>query len=147
MASRFQPRIHFGRSLAAALSLGIASLAFAQQPTWAELRKQSSALYMKRDLDGAIALERQAITLAEKSSAKDPRIATGLIAVANLLALQGKHKDAIPMYEQGIARQTAAGPEDWKLKGPLRSLARAYQAVGRGADADRTNKRADRIPS
>jgi tetratricopeptide (TPR) repeat protein len=128
----------------ATLFLAIAlatTAAIAQDQSWNDLRKASSAHYMKRDLDGAIALEKKALAIAEKDSPRDPRILKDLGALGSLYSLQHKYDAAIPVYERAIALNDA-GVTDPRLKIVLNDLAAAYRAVGREADAKKAQARA-----
>jgi tetratricopeptide (TPR) repeat protein len=130
----------------ATLFLGIAltaaaTAAIAQDRTWNDLRKAATALYMKRDLDGAIALEKKALAIAEKDSPRDPRILKDLGAMGSLYSLQHRYDDAIPVYERAVALNDA-GVADPRLKSTLNDLAAAYRAVGREADAKKAQARA-----
>ena len=131
-----------GARLALGIMLAVATtVAGAEEQGWAELRRASSALYMKRDFDGALALEKKALSIAEKDSPRDPRIRKSLIAMGNLLSLQHKYDEAIPVYERAIALNDAGVP-DPLLRGTLNDLAAAYKAVGRDGDARKTLARA-----
>lgn len=70
---------------------------------WHELRRRSSQCFLARDLDGAIAAEREALALAEAQPADNERVAQGLRALASIHALSGQFETALPLFERLLA--------------------------------------------
>lgn len=101
---------------------------------------------MKRGFDAAIAVERQALAIAQKASPRDPRILLDLGAMGTYYSLQRKYNEAIQVYERQVALNDA-GVTDRQLTGTLNFLAEAYKAVGRDADAAKTHARAMATPN
>jgi tetratricopeptide (TPR) repeat protein len=130
-----KPASIFVTGMCLALSL-LASGAQAQGQSWNALRKESTRLFMNRDFAGAMAAERQAMTIAEKSSPYDPRIIKSLQAMASMVQLQGKYAEAIPLYQKAIAIHQH-GPAYPSISTIYKDLGAAYKATGNDAEAQK----------
>lgn len=116
------------------------SLAAAPDKTWAELRREATHLYLQRDLDGAVALEKRALALAERDSPEDPRIAKSLRAIATVYRLTGRAAEAVPLYKRAIAILERE-PDSTDFAICLRDLASTYEELGRPRDAEPLTRR------
>jgi tetratricopeptide (TPR) repeat protein len=130
-----KPASIFITGLCLALSLQ-AHGAPARGPSWASLRKESSRLFLNRDVAGAIAAENRAMAIAEKSSPYDPRIIKSLQALASMYQLQGKHAEAIPLYQKAIAIHQH-GPAYPAISTVYKQLGTAYKATGNEHEAQK----------
>jgi tetratricopeptide (TPR) repeat protein len=130
-----QPASIFVMGVCLALSLQ-ASAAQAQGPSWGALRKESTRLFMNRDFAGAMAAERRAMAIAEKSSPYDPRIIKSLQAMASMYQMQGKHAEAIPLYLKAIAIHQHS-PDYPAISTVYMDLGAAYKATGNEAEAQK----------
>jgi tetratricopeptide (TPR) repeat protein len=122
----------------------VTAVAFAQDAAWTDLRKQSAKLFMSRDMEGALVLEKQALALAEKSSPTDPRIIKSLGAMGTFYSLSGRRALAIPLYERVVALHDQ-GVDHPMILATYTDLAAAYRSVGREADAKKIQARADKL--
>jgi tetratricopeptide (TPR) repeat protein len=125
----------FIASLCIALPLH-ALAAQAKSPSWTSLRKESSRLLLNRDFSGAMAAEKQAMAVAEKSSPYDPRIIKSLQAMAGMYRLQGKNAEAIPLYHKVIALHQH-GPAYREIAAVYMDLGAAYRATGNEPEAQK----------
>jgi tetratricopeptide (TPR) repeat protein len=105
-------------------------------PSWESLRKESSRLFLNRDVAGAMAAEYRAMAIAEKSSPYDPRIIKSLQALGSMYQLQGKHAEAIPLYQKAVAIHQH-GPAYPAISTVYKQLGAAYKATGNEHEAQK----------
>jgi tetratricopeptide (TPR) repeat protein len=125
----------FVTSLCLAFSL-YAPAAHAKDRSWESLRRESTRLFVNRDFAGAMALEKRAMALAQKSSRYDPRIIKSLQSIGTMYQLQGKYTEAIPFYHQAISihQHRPAYPA---ISGVYKDLGAAYKATGNESEAQK----------
>lgn len=114
--------------------------ACSEDKSWSDLHKESVRLFVKHDLDGAMAMEKRAMAMAEKTSPNDPRIIKSLRVLATIARLKGRTEEAIPLYKQAIAISDMQ-EEDSDIEISVRDLASAYIGLGRFAEAEPLLKR------
>jgi tetratricopeptide (TPR) repeat protein len=115
-------------------------LAPAEDKAWGELRREATHLYLNKDLDGAVAMEKRAMALAEQHSPNDPRIAKSLRAISSIYRVTGRGAEAVPLYKRAISILEPQ-PDSQDLEYCLRDLASLYEELGQPANAEPLRKR------
>jgi tetratricopeptide (TPR) repeat protein len=129
-----------GRKLLALFIVAICAAGCSKDRDWSDLRKESVRLFVKRDLDGAMEIEKRAMAIAEKSSPNDPRLIKSLRFLATIHRLKGRTAEAVPLYKRAISIADIA-QDNSEIDNSVRDLTTAYVELGLLADAEPLMKR------
>jgi tetratricopeptide (TPR) repeat protein len=84
-----------------------------------------------------------ALQEAEKEGPHCAKVTTSLVNLANTYRQQGKYVEAEPLYQRAIqAKEKSVGPLHKELIPVLENYAKMLKASGRGAEADKLEKKA-----
>jgi esterase/lipase superfamily enzyme/tetratricopeptide (TPR) repeat protein len=126
-----------------ALLATISGATSAQSDELSKLNDEVAKLYKAGKYSEAVAVARQALTLAEGLyGQEDAHTATPLDNMALLYQSKGHYADAEPLYKRALAiREKALGPDHPDVAAALNNLALLYRDQGRYADAEPLYKR------
>jgi tetratricopeptide (TPR) repeat protein len=132
----------FFNQLAKGLSQGWNT--FTQEMEWLTLNQQVNQLYHQGNFNEAIAIAKQALTLAKSLHPGDhPYVATSLNNLALLYNSQGRYSEAEPLYKQALEMRKRLFQGDHRdVAISLNNLAELYRTQGRYSEAEPLYKQA-----
>ena len=128
-----------------ALTLGVPLAA--QEARWEELNAQVEEFYLRGEYARSIAVEQQAVQVAEATFGPEhPNVAGSLNNLALLYKAQGKYPEAEPLYRRALGiREKALGPVHPDVATVMENLAVLLRKTGRVAEAEKMAARAEAI--
>jgi tetratricopeptide (TPR) repeat protein len=132
----------FFNQLAKGLSQGWNT--FTQEMEWLALNQQVNQLCNQGKFNEAIAIAKQALTLAKSLHPGDyPYVATSLNNLALLYSSQGRYSEAEPLYKQALEMRKRLFQGDHRdVAISLNNLAELYRTQGRYSEAEPLYKQA-----